>query len=218
MTGLWVLVVLLALSGGGLRCALSDDTEEYPLRSVRQCVDDGMKGRRFKKKTASSPLHLDFGDPALEIFNIVSAHDAMTIRTLERCVRSIVPEMYEDRLSLPSRNYTHGGSNVTFVTGVLQVLLSDVLSKIVASTAGPMKEESVHFWPVPVESLGLRCAYIETFANVKPKLTKEERRAIRYQRFLEQKSKTVLLGGPDERRFVEDDEEDAEEEEYVFDE
>jgi hypothetical protein len=170
------------------------------------------------KKTNSS-LHLDFGDPALEIFNIISAHDTMMIKSLEYCVRSIAPEMFHDRLGLPARNLTHGGSNVTYLTGVFQHVLPDILEKIVASTIHPMNDESKHFWTAHIRSLGVRTVYVESFANVKPKMTKEERRAIRYAKYLEDKQRTVTLGGGETPAFVEDeDEEEEEEEEYEYDE
>ena len=206
--GIYVAWLAFAVATGG--------KEGYPSKSASQCLEDAMKGRRFAKKV-NTTMHLDFGDPALEMLNIISAHDAMTIRSLEYCVRTIVPEMFVDRSTVPSRNYTHGGSNLTFLTGVFQQVLPDIHKKVLASTVKPMQDESVHFWPVSIHDLGIRSVYVESFANIKPTLTKEERRAVRYAKYQKEQENTMVLGGP-AKPFVEEEEEPEEEEEYAFDE
>lgn len=214
----WILhLVLCALQSLLLVSSNKQNANEYPTKSIRQCVDDTMKGRRFMKKT-NTTLHLDFGDPAIEMFNILSTHDIMMVRTLEHCVRTIIPEMFHDRISIPTRNFTHGGSNVTYLTGIFQQILPDLHIKIATSTIFPMSDSHItDYWIAPLRSLGIRSVYFEAFANIKPGLTKEQRRELRYAKYLEEKNKQVWLGKPSDEPFIEDESEE-EEMEYEFDE
>lgn len=166
-------------------------------------------------------LHLDFGDPAIEMFNVLSSHDVKQVEALDFCVRSHAPEMFVDRQGLPLRNYTHGGSNITFLTGVFQKVLPEVLDKIVSSAHEPMlesKQDTGGFWFSPLRGLGVRSVQFLSFVNIKAKLTKEQRREIRYRKFLAEKDELVWIGKPrPDLEFVEDEDEEEEEEEW-FDE
>ena len=195
---------------------MSSASFAYPVKEVQSCLEDALRDRRFMRKT-NKTLHLDYGDPAIEVFNILSAHNTMSIRALEQCVRNLMPEMFQDRSSVLTRNYTHGGSNITYLTGVFQATLPEISNKLVDCTAEPMRE-SQHYWMAPVQTLGVRAVYLESFANVRPKMSREERRKLRYAKYLEERNRTVWLGkpGPDVP-FVEDEDEE-EEEEYEYDE
>ena len=190
----------------------------YPLKEIKDCVELAMQGRRFMKKTEKA-LHLDFGDPTIEMFNVLSTHDIKQIEALEFCVRHHAPEMFVDRQGLPHRNYTHGGSNITFLTGAFQQVLPDILEKIVACAQEPMLEaRDASFWFSPIRGLGVRSVQFLSFVNIKPKLTKEKRREIRYAKFLEAKNDVVWIGKPQpDIQFVEDEDIEDEAEEW-FDE
>ena len=157
---------------------MSTASSAYPVKEVQSCLEDALRDRRFMRKT-NKTLHLDYGDPAIEVFNILSAHNTMSIRALEQCVRNLMPEMFQDRSSVATRNYTHGGSNITYLTGIFQAALPEISNKLVDCTVEPMRE-SQHYWMAPVRTLGIRAVYLESFSNVRPRLSKEERRKLRY--------------------------------------
>lgn len=192
----------------------------YPLSEIQECVTAAMKGRRFMRKTEKA-LHLDFGDPAIEMFNVLSSHDVKQVEALDSCVRSHAPEMFVDRQGLPLRNFTHGGSNITFLTGAFQQVLPEILDKIISSAHQPMlegKQESAGYWFSPLRGLGVRSVQFLSFINIKAKLTKEQRREIRYAKFLAERDELVWIGKPrPDLEFVEDENEEEEEEEW-FDE
>ena len=63
----------------------------------------------------------DYGDAALELFHVLSLRDIKQVEYLEECARELDPRLWVDRSSLVGANMTHGGSNVTYLTGLFQV-------------------------------------------------------------------------------------------------
>jgi len=137
-----LLATFLTGTQGGLLSNIFSSEKEVPLidiDSVKQCVEDRIaSGKRYRRKNEEEMFHLDFGDAALEVFHAMSVNDLKQIEYLNTCTmqydeRSYSiegPPLFHDRSLLGSRNITHGGSNVTHLTGLFQAVLPEVEEKI----------------------------------------------------------------------------------------
>ena len=88
------------------------------------------------------PLSLDYGDPAIEVFHVLSLMDMKRIEYLQTCVSELEPELFADRMSAWDRNTTHGGANVTYLTGIFNQVLPDVHTKIIDAASKALKKYS----------------------------------------------------------------------------
>jgi hypothetical protein len=77
---------------------------------------------------------MHFGDPAVEVWNVFTGHDIHRIYLLEECVRKHINKTF---ININQTNIIddhfrqHGGSNVTYLTGIMQEILPDVINKII---------------------------------------------------------------------------------------
>ena len=111
------------------------------LASVSECLDEEVTRSNFQKKT-KQPFHLHFGDAVVELFNVLSKHDIKRIKSLAHCVAKDDPEFLEDfttsQLFGPDKNL--GVGNITHLTGIVPLLLPDIINKVSLAFSGVYKE------------------------------------------------------------------------------
>lgn len=158
------------------------------LEESRKCVEEReASGRRYKRKTDERPFNIEFGDPAIEVFHVLSLMDMKRIEYLETCVKELEPELFMDRTSMRDRNLTHGGANVTFLTGIFNQVLPDLHTKVVDTASKAMKKYSdmaksskkASYWDLPFDNLGIRSIQYTSFEYKQNRMSAEEKRAWR---------------------------------------
>lgn len=165
------------------------------LNEIKNCVreEEENSDKRYRKKTDKLFI-LDFGDPALEIFNILSAHDMKRIQNLASCVEKHSPMLFEDNKFMENGHLVHGGSNVTYLTGTLQAVLPDVTKKIIDGISAGLKQSK---WrETAIENLGIRTVQYVYCRG--PKRLKTAAEIQREKEIAIEKSKVLTIGGPAE--------------------
>jgi len=216
-----VACLVASIGGRDVKAASSEDglsSLAALLPDLQECVKT-LHGKKKYRKTTDESFHFDFGDAAMEVLNVLSIAEMRRIRYLEACTRRVMPSMFVNRIEQPDRNYTFGGSNVTYLTGVFQHLLPDIHTKIVSKAQEAARQGSKH-WDVPLDTLGVRSVQFLSFENVVRRLSDAERKRLRY---LERKeaSKNNAIHFPPPKEVKEDDDLEAGIEEqqqpYIFD-
>ena len=169
MAVIWLFVVIILL------CLLLADSASKALNldRVRECVDkaEASEGKRLKRKHDDDVFILDFGDPAIEVFNILAPHDLKRLEYLAVCVQKEDSSLYEDKKFIKNGHLELAGSNVTYITGILQALLPDVVKKIDLALKDAIKEAR---WPTQRDQLGIRSAQYVTFTHGTKMKTRSE--------------------------------------------
>lgn len=204
------------------------------LQDSKRCVAGKVtNGLNYKRKPDEDMFHLDYGDPAIEVLHVLSVMDMKMIEYLENCVRELEPELFVDRSSVGDRNFTYGGANVTYLTGLFHEVLPDVHARIVDAASNAMikysnlskKVKKASYWDLSLSNLGIRSVEYTSFEHKQSKMTLAERKKWRERAREDFRNGkvTVTLGGDsivDESELTEDGEvmeEDAEIIPYKYD-
>jgi hypothetical protein len=177
---------------------------DYQLEEIKECVRSKQVEKNYKRVPHDDVFELDFGDPAIEVFHVLSVHAMKSIEFLENCVRDLEPNFFHDRGGERWRNNTHGGANITYLTGTFQEVLPDIYGRILqeadkvmqSCAAGVRRTRGSSHWDVPLNTLGVRSVQYTSFEYKQRAMTAAEK-ALHRQRLREQRERDggVILGG-----------------------
>ena len=172
---------------------------DYQLEEIKKCVETKQAEKNYKRVPDESVFELDFGDPAIEVFHVLSVHAMKSIEYLENCVRDMEPTFFHDRSAEWQRNNTHGGANVTYLTGTFQEVLPTIYGDILReaekvmqiSAAGARRTRASSYWDVPLRSLGVRSVQYTSFEYKQSAMSNAEK-ALYRQRLREKQKERAL--------------------------
>lgn len=220
----WIFYTLISLSAVFWLLGLGVDglvhQEAELLEESKKCVETKeISGRKYKRRVDEGPLSLDYGDPAIEVFHVLSLMDMKRIEYLQTCVSELEPELFADRMSAWDRNTTHGGANVTYLTGIFNQVLPDVHTKIIDAASKALKKYSSlnkrsdkpSYWDLPFSNLGIRSIQYTSFEHKQNRMSAEEKRRWRERarKDMREGADFVTFGGypvADEEELSEDGE------------
>jgi hypothetical protein len=193
MTHLFI-IILAVVYVGHMAAGLLHTAEEL-LEESKRCVRAKVEsGKKYKRTTDGDSFDLNFGDPLIEVFHALSIMDMRTIDYLEQCVKNLEPDLFLDRTGLWNRNLTHGGANVTYLTGIFQQVLPDVHQKILDNAEAAMMRSSAidkkrisssvtaagvkrpPLWDVNFKYLGIRSVQYTSFEYRQSRMSEEEKK------------------------------------------
>jgi hypothetical protein len=103
----------------------------FSIERIRECVkDEEVLGRKIKN-VEGTIFNLHYGDPAVEVFNIVSSKDMRKLVYLNKCVKLEDSSLFEDRTHLKDAFLLHAGSNITHLTGIFNQIFPEMRDKVI---------------------------------------------------------------------------------------
>lgn len=125
----------------------------FKYKEYKDCVDIKAKDKRFRK-VVNEMFAFHYGDQSIEVFNVLSQSDLKTIEYLRQCVETLDIELFWNRNSQSDRLMQLGGSNVTYLTEIVQTLYPDLQQKIYNAVQLGLKE--AEWSQLSVSDLGIR--------------------------------------------------------------
>ncbi len=165
---------------------------DVPIKSLQECVKERESNYQRKlKRKLDEVFVLDYGDPAIEVFNILSNYDLKRVEFLASCIQNIVPNLFEDKTNVHGAHLIHAGSNVTYMTGILQVVYPDIMEKVVNRIDKGLLDESE--WKPYIGELGVRTIQYLEYTHDRAMPNQTEIDLLNLDRW--EKSKYITLGG-----------------------
>ena len=69
---------------------------DISLESLRNCLEDQLRGKKFRS-ISNEVFTLHYGDPAVEVFNVLTQRDIKSIEFLNFCVKSSGSSLFQPR-------------------------------------------------------------------------------------------------------------------------
>ena len=187
MTNRAYIVILVVILVAAAAAAL-----DVPVKSLQECVGERESNYQRKlKRKLDDVFVLDYGDPAIEVFNILSNYDLKRIEFLASCIQNTVPKLFEDKTNVHGAHLVHAGSNVTYMTGILQVVYPDIMEKVINRVDKGLLDESE--WKPYLGELGVRTIQFLEYTHERAMPNQTEIDLLNLDRW--EKSKIITLGG-----------------------
>jgi hypothetical protein len=134
--------------------------------SLEKCYQEKTEKKRWKTKI-DSPFHFHYGEPAVEIFHLLTDDDINRINVLVKCIADADPTYFliddigtdedtsvERILEAPGSQIGRG--NVTFMNGAIQHFLPGLIEQITARIQPVLDELHWKLYGYELNELGVR--------------------------------------------------------------
>lgn len=130
------------------------------VNSVKACVDAKLLNRKFKKETQKTK-YMMMSAHSLEAINGLSSFQIRQVQFLTECVQKQAPQLFLNSESSADVYYGYGGSNVTFLTGILPRVFPDLHQKLLSGLKNGLQSSFwKHLKQYSNRNFGIRSIYV----------------------------------------------------------